>query len=86
MGQEVSETVLSELLDQYSERLVSLLDEKLRLRLSEEEKDALARERPQTSGEDGSSSSISSSSSSGACSAGGSSLGGGTVCEEPETA
>ncbi|KAL2197153.1 hypothetical protein P885DRAFT_69026 [Corynascus similis CBS 632.67] len=86
MGQEVSETVLSELLDQYSERLVSLLDEKLRLRLSEEEKDALARERPQTSGEDGSSSSTSSSSSSGACSAGGSSLGGGTVCEEPETA
>ena len=49
-GKAVSETVLSGLLDQYSERLVSLLDEKLRLRLSEEEKDSLLRERPRTAG------------------------------------
>ncbi|KAK4039141.1 hypothetical protein C8A01DRAFT_36903 [Parachaetomium inaequale] len=73
-GKEVSETVLSGLLDQYSERLVSMLDEKLRLRLSEEEKDALVRERPRTAGEGSSSSSGS-----------GASLGGGTVCEEPES-
>ncbi|KAK3344143.1 WD40-repeat-containing domain protein [Lasiosphaeria hispida] len=52
----VSETVLSGLLDQYSERLVSMLDEKLRLRLSEEEKDSLIRERPRTAGEGSSSS------------------------------
>ncbi|KAK0634977.1 WD40-repeat-containing domain protein [Bombardia bombarda] len=55
----VSETMLSGLLDQYSERLVSMLDEKLRLRLSDEEKDALIRDRPRTAGE-GSSSSASS--------------------------
>ncbi|KAK3989567.1 WD40-repeat-containing domain protein [Cladorrhinum sp. PSN332] len=47
----VSESMLSGLLDQYSERLVSMLDEKLRLRLSEEEKDALVRDRPRTAGE-----------------------------------
>ncbi|KAK4152761.1 quinon protein alcohol dehydrogenase-like superfamily [Chaetomidium leptoderma] len=68
-GKGVSETVLSGLLDQYSERLVTMLDEKLRLRLSEEEK-----ERPRTAGEG---------STSGSC--GGGSLGGGTVCEEPES-
>jgi hypothetical protein len=48
---------VSDLLDQYSERLVSMLDEKLRLRLTEEEKDALIRERPRTAGEGSSSSS-----------------------------
>lgn len=55
----VSETVLSGLLDQYSERLVSMLDEKLRLRLSEEEKESLIRERPRTAGEGSSVSSTS---------------------------
>ncbi|KAK3387621.1 quinon protein alcohol dehydrogenase-like superfamily [Podospora didyma] len=50
-GKAVSETMLSSLLDEYSERLVTMLDEKLRLRLSEEEKDALIRERPRTAGE-----------------------------------
>ncbi|KAK3683665.1 WD40-repeat-containing domain protein [Podospora appendiculata] len=59
-GKVVSETMLSGLLDQYSERLVSMLDEKLRLRLSEEEKDALIRERPRTAGEGSSSGSTSS--------------------------
>ncbi|EAQ84018.1 hypothetical protein CHGG_10422 [Chaetomium globosum CBS 148.51] len=71
----VSETILSGLLDQYSERLVSMLDEKLRLRLSEEEKDSLAaaRERPRTAGE-GSNASFS-----------GGSISGGPVCDEPES-
>ncbi|KAK4228334.1 WD40-repeat-containing domain protein [Podospora fimiseda] len=50
----VSESMLSGLLDQYSERLVSMLDEKLRLRLSEDEKDALVRDRPRTAGEESS--------------------------------
>ncbi|KAH6848291.1 quinon protein alcohol dehydrogenase-like superfamily [Chaetomium sp. MPI-CAGE-AT-0009] len=73
-GNEVSETVLSGLLDQYSERLVSMLDEKLRLRLTEEEKDSLAaRERPRTA-DDGSNASSS-----------GASIGEGPVCEEPES-
>lgn len=47
----LSESMLSGLLDQYSERLVTMLDEKLRLRLSEEEKDAFVRDRPSTAGE-----------------------------------
>ncbi|SPQ27275.1 545119d8-e391-4d74-8e0b-e75eb370e885 [Thermothielavioides terrestris] len=76
MARGVSETVLSGLLDQYSERLVSMLDEKLRLRLSEEERDAPARERPRTAGE--ASSSRSSDGRAG-------SLSSGTVCEEPES-
>jgi WD40 repeat protein len=49
-GKGVSETVLSGLLDQYSERLVSMLDEKLRLRLDDEkdpEKDP-EKDRPET--------------------------------------
>ncbi|KAK1754601.1 hypothetical protein QBC47DRAFT_222157 [Echria macrotheca] len=58
-GKAVSESVLSGLLDQYSERLVSMLDEKLRLRLSEEEKDSLVRDRPRTAGEGSSDSSTS---------------------------
>lgn len=56
----VSETVLSGLLDQYSERLVSLLDVKLRLRL-DDEKDAPndpEKERPRTAGAESNSSSI----------------------------
>jgi hypothetical protein len=64
--------VLSGLLDQYSERLVRLLDEKLRSRLGEDmgrDQEGLARERPRTAGE--------------ASSTSGGSLGGGTVCEEP---
>ncbi|KAL2149669.1 hypothetical protein VTH82DRAFT_8321 [Thermothelomyces myriococcoides] len=81
-GNEVSEVVLSGLLDQYSERLVSMLDEKLRLRLNEEERDPLARERPPTAGEDAA---LSSSSSSSTCSASRSSSGGGATCEESET-
>jgi WD40 repeat protein len=59
-GKAVSETVLSGLLDQYSERLVSMLDEKLRLRLDDEkepEKDP-EKERPRTAGGDSNSSSI----------------------------
>ncbi|KAK3902422.1 hypothetical protein C8A05DRAFT_15517 [Staphylotrichum tortipilum] len=72
-----AETVLSGLLDQYSERLVSLLDEKLRLRLSEEENGGgglvVVRERPRTSAGEGSS----------RLGVGG--LGGGRVCEEPES-
>jgi WD40 repeat protein len=75
----VSETVLSGLLDQYSERLVSMLDEKLRLRLSEEEKDSLAaareRRRPRTAGEEASN----------ASSSGEGSISGGPVCDEPES-
>ncbi|KAJ4381459.1 hypothetical protein N0V85_008657 [Neurospora sp. IMI 360204] len=53
----LSESMLANLLDQYSERLVSMLDEKLRMRLlSEEEREAMissARQsqRPRTSGE-----------------------------------
>ncbi|KAK4162203.1 WD40-repeat-containing domain protein [Cladorrhinum sp. PSN259] len=47
----VSESMLSGLLDQYSERLVTMLDEKLKLRLSEEEKDSFLRDRPRTGGE-----------------------------------
>lgn len=59
-GKGVSETVLSGLLDQYSERLVSMLDEKLRLRLDDEkdpEKDP-EKERPGTAGGESNSSSI----------------------------
>lgn len=59
-GKGVSESVLSGLLDQYSERLVSMLDEKLRLRLDDEkdpEKDP-EKERPRTASGDSSSSSI----------------------------
>jgi len=41
----VSEAMLSSLLDQYSERLVSMLDAKLHLRLSEEDKDSLLMDR-----------------------------------------
>ncbi|EAA34294.1 hypothetical protein GE21DRAFT_3132 [Neurospora crassa] len=60
----LSESMLTNLLDQYSERLVSMLDEKLRIRLlSEEEREALisARQsqRPTTSG-GGSTSSVAS--------------------------
>ncbi|KXX79974.1 Mitogen-activated protein kinase-binding protein 1 [Madurella mycetomatis] len=50
----VSESVLLEgLLDQYSERLVSMLDEKLRLRLSEDDgrERETEKERPRTAGE-----------------------------------
>ncbi|KAK3315367.1 hypothetical protein B0H66DRAFT_343061 [Apodospora peruviana] len=75
----ISETMLSGLLDQYSERLVGMLDEKLRLRLSEEEKDALIRDRPRTAGE-GSSSRTSSSTSTSVR------LDGGPLCEEPRSA
>ncbi|KAM7208481.1 WD40-repeat-containing domain protein [Naviculisporaceae sp. PSN 640] len=74
-GKAVSETVLSSMLDQYSERLVSMLDEKLRLRLSEEEKDALIKERPRTAGEGSSSASATSGS-----------LDCGPLCEEPSSA
>ncbi|KAK3371689.1 WD40-repeat-containing domain protein [Lasiosphaeria ovina] len=56
-GKTVSEGMLSGLLDEYSERLVTMLDVKLRLRLSEEEKGALIRERPRTAGEGSTSSS-----------------------------
>lgn len=59
-GKGVSETVLSGLLDQYSERLVSMLDEKLRLRL-DDEKDSEKepeKERPGTAGGESNSSSI----------------------------
>ncbi|KAK4135657.1 WD40 repeat-like protein [Trichocladium antarcticum] len=78
-------SVLSGLLDQYSERLVSLLDEKLRLRLPSEEgehsglKEVLGRERerPRTAG---ASSEVSAASGSAA-----SSGGGGVLCEEPES-
>ena len=80
-GKAVSESVLSGLLDQYSERLVSLLDEKLRLRLSEEDgggplKEGLGRERerPRTAGEI--------SEVSGSVASSGS---GGVLCEEPES-
>ncbi|KAK4242118.1 hypothetical protein C8A03DRAFT_11661 [Achaetomium macrosporum] len=76
-AKELSESLLSGLLDQYSERLVSMLDEKLRLRLSEEEKDALAKERRPSTAEDGSSSTRRSSE--------GGRLGGGDVCEEPQS-
>ncbi|KAK1782912.1 WD40-repeat-containing domain protein [Copromyces sp. CBS 386.78] len=52
----LSEGVLTNLLDQYSERLVSMLDDKLRMRLlSEEEREAMMsarqNQRPGTSGE-----------------------------------
>ncbi|KAH7627132.1 quinon protein alcohol dehydrogenase-like superfamily [Sordaria sp. MPI-SDFR-AT-0083] len=52
----LSEGMLTNLLDQYSERLVSMLDEKLRMRLlSEEEREAMIsarqNQRPRTSGE-----------------------------------
>ncbi|KAM7217717.1 Quinonprotein alcohol dehydrogenase-like superfamily [Rhypophila decipiens] len=73
-GKQVSETVISSMLDLYSERLVSMLDEKLRLRLSEEEKDALIKDRPRTAGEGSSSS---------AGTAG--TLDGGPLCEEPSS-
>ncbi|KAG7294371.1 hypothetical protein NEMBOFW57_004442 [Staphylotrichum longicolle] len=77
-GGGVSEMVLSGLLDQYSERLVSMLDEKLRLRLSEEERDGGGvRERPRTAGGEGPSSSAAMSMSMGL---------GGAVCEEPGSA
>ncbi|KAK4189943.1 WD40-repeat-containing domain protein [Podospora australis] len=68
----VSESMLSGLLDQYSERLVTMLDEKLRLRLSEDEKDALIRDRPRTAGEGSSTSGDGSASFTDA-----------TICEEP---
>lgn len=74
-GKHISETVLSSMLDQYSERLVSMLDEKLRLRLSEEEKDALVRDRPRTAGEGSSSASATSGT-----------LDGSPLCEEPSSA
>jgi hypothetical protein len=48
---------VSDLLDKYSQRLVSMLDEKLRLRLTEDEKDVLIRQRPRTAGEGSSASS-----------------------------
>ncbi|KAK1772460.1 WD40 repeat-like protein [Phialemonium atrogriseum] len=54
----VSETVLSGLLDQYSERLVSMLNEKLRLRLDDEKDQDKEGERPQTAGGDSNSSSV----------------------------
>ncbi|KAK3946421.1 WD40-repeat-containing domain protein [Diplogelasinospora grovesii] len=68
----VSETMLTGLLDQYSERLVSMLDEKLRLRLNDDD-----RERPRTAGEGSTTSAglMSSSSSSATDDA--------TLCEEP---
>ena len=73
----VSETVLSGLLDQYSERLVNMLDEKLRLRLSEEEKESLAaaRERRLRTAGEGSNDASSS----------GGSICGEPVCDEPES-
>lgn len=55
-GKAVSETMLSGLLDQYSERLVTMLNDKLRLRL-DDEKDQ-DKERPRTAGGDSNSSSI----------------------------
>lgn len=55
-GKGVSETVLSGLLDQYSERLVSMLDEKLRLRLDDEKEPE--KERPGTAGGESNSSSV----------------------------
>lgn len=82
----VSETLLSGLLDQYSERLVSMLDEKLRLRLSEEEKDSLAaarERRPRTAGEEERSNNDDASSS--AEGEGEGSISGGPVCDEPES-
>ncbi|KAK0674750.1 WD40-repeat-containing domain protein [Cercophora samala] len=72
----VSESMLSGLLDQYSERLVSMLDEKLRLRLSEEEKDSLVRDRPRTSGEGSSTSEAST----------GGTFTDAVLCEEPGSA
>jgi WD40 repeat protein len=55
----VSETVISGILDQYSERLVSMLDEKLRLRLDDDKtSDIKISERPRTAGEDSTSSSV----------------------------
>lgn len=46
----ISETVLTGLLDQYSDRLVNLFDEKLRLSLLESSADPVASERPKTAG------------------------------------
>jgi len=80
-GKPVSETVLSSMLDQYSERLVTMLDEKLRLRLSEEEKDALIRDRPRTAGEGSTSCTASSTGASTSTT-----LDGGPLCEEPSSA
>lgn len=60
-GKAVSETVLSGLLDQYSERLVSMLDEKLRLRLDDEkepERGDPEKERPGTAGGESTASSV----------------------------
>jgi WD40 repeat protein len=60
---EFSETLLNGLLDQYSERVVSMLDEQLSLRLSDEDKillRGLARDRPRTAGEASSATSASS--------------------------
>ncbi|KAL1884390.1 hypothetical protein VTK73DRAFT_84 [Phialemonium thermophilum] len=54
-GKAINESVLSGLLDQYSERLVSMLDEKLRLRLEEEKEQD--KDRPQTAGGNSTSSS-----------------------------
>ncbi|KAK3304616.1 uncharacterized protein B0T15DRAFT_486168 [Chaetomium strumarium] len=79
-AQELSESLLSGLLDQYSERLVSMLDEKLRLRLTEEEKDALAKERRPSTADDGSPSTTRRSSEGGSLGSGG-----GVVCEEPQS-
>jgi WD40 repeat protein len=79
-AQELSESLLSGLLDQYSERLVSMLDEKLRLRLAEEEKDDATKERRPSTAEGGSSSTTRRSSEGGSLGSGG-----GVVCEEPQS-
>lgn len=57
-GKALSETMLSGLLDQYSERLVTMLNDKLRLRLDDEKDADKEKERPETAGGDSSSSSI----------------------------
>ena len=95
----VSESMLSGLLDQYSERLVSLLDEKLRLRLSDDDKEVFLRgeRRPRTAGESSSSSAGSAAGGGGGgsrsgCSSGSGCCGGscsgasGVLCEEPASA
>jgi len=46
----ITETVLTGLLDQYSERLVSMFDEKLRLSKTESSESSEVPERPKTAG------------------------------------
>ncbi|KAK4146447.1 quinon protein alcohol dehydrogenase-like superfamily [Dichotomopilus funicola] len=87
VGPEVSETLLSGLLDQYSERLVSMLDEKLRMRLRDEERDRdrdrerdryRDPDRPTTAGQDSCAESGFEDGDGESC------ISDGTVCEEPE--